>query len=78
MSELSDASFPYGEPASELPLVPPLLDTRRARRAQLEVDAALDLSGATPPVDAPFMDATPSVVVFSDEIGGAQTRQDLL
>ena len=78
MSELSAASFPYGEPASELPLVPPLLETRRARRAQLEVDEALDLSGTNPPVGAPFMDATSSVVVFSDEIGGAQTREGLV
>ena len=77
MSELPAASFPDGEPASELPYVLPLLDTRRARRAQLEVDAALDLSGANPPVGASFMDATPTGVVFSDEIGGAQASQGL-
>jgi hypothetical protein len=69
MSEISAASFPDGEPASELSYVLPPLDTRRARRAQLEVNAALDLSGANAPGGAPFMDATPTGVVFSDEIG---------
>jgi len=78
MSEFTATSFPDSMPASELPLVPAPLDTRRARRAQLEVDAALDFSGANPPGGAAFMDETPTGVVFSDESGGAHTRQGLM
>jgi hypothetical protein len=78
MSPLPFPNIPLGMPASDLPYVLPPLDTRRARRAQLEVDAALDLSGANSPVGDSFMDATPTGVVFSDEVGGAQTRQGLI
>lgn|GEM_PF-4711442 len=74
MIELSVAGFPHGEPASELPLAP---ETQRTRREQLEVDAALDFAGTDPAVGASFMDATPTSVVFSDEIDGAQASQGL-
>ncbi len=69
MSPLPVPNFPLDMPSSELSYVLPQPDTRRARRAQREVDAALDLSGANSPDGAAFMDATPTGVVFSDEIG---------
>jgi hypothetical protein len=74
MSELSAAGFPHGEPASELPFAP---ETQRSLREQREVYAALDSLGTTAQVGASFMDATPTGVVFSDEIGGAQASQGL-
>jgi len=52
-------------------------ETQRTRREQLEVDAALDFAGTDPAVGASFMDATPTSVVFSDEIDGAQASQGL-
>jgi hypothetical protein len=78
MSEFPVASFSDGMPASELPLAPPLLDTRRGRRAQLEVDAALDLSEANPPVRAPFIHETNWGVVFSDRGDGERPHQRML
>jgi hypothetical protein len=77
MSELSAANFSDGMPASELPSALPLLDTRRGRRAQLEVDAALDFSEPNPPVRTSFMRETDWGVVFSDESPRTATDQGL-